>query len=96
MRGGANRGKAKRGRYEMTSHDRASKQHAETDYIIDDITRAGTARAAEKPSRVMERKSEPMTSPARRARRKPQHSRIIPEEMLNSGADRKYTKMTGS
>lgn len=42
------------------------------------------------------KKAEPMTSPTREARKKSQHSRIIPEEMLNSGTNRKYTKITGN
>lgn len=50
-----------------------------------------------KPSRGAERKkTKPITSPTRKASKKSQLNRIIPEEMLNSGVNRKYTKMTGN
>ena len=73
----------------MTSPNRASRQPAETN----DITEKPRHEQRGKPSRWMRNEN---GDTARQASMKPQHNRIIPEELLNSGADRKYTKTTGN
>lgn len=87
---GANRWRAKR--MTMKGHHRAvSKQIAETDDIM--MTSQERARRAAWPSRATRSEN---GNTARQVSRKPQQNRIIPEEMLNSGANRNNTKITGN
>lgn len=83
----------------MTTGDIAERQATQLEPMTSPITSSERTRheqLRENEPSDEKKKAEPMTSPTRKASKKSQHSRIIPEEMLNSGANRNYTKMTGN